>query len=97
MAVRSPELATAPRLALNFKQIASPQEGMAGFLGPRRRWRLFKIWAEEGRKHGGVIFVDERTISPADIGGLDRALTRLLKETGKWNWSDRVYCLRRHG
>ena len=30
---------------------------------------LLKTWAEEGRKHGGVIFVDEKTISPADIGG----------------------------
>ena len=33
---------------------------------------LLKTWAEEGRKHGGVIFVDEKTISPADIGGLVR-------------------------
>ena len=35
---------------------------------------LLKIWAEEGRRHGGVIFVDEKTISPANIGGLVRAL-----------------------
>jgi len=27
---------------------------------------LLKIWAEEGLEHGGVIFVDEKTISPAD-------------------------------
>ena len=25
---------------------------------------LLKVWGEEGRKHGGVIFVDEKTISP---------------------------------
>jgi hypothetical protein len=56
---------------------------------------LLKIWAEEGRPHGGVIFVDEKTISPADIGGLVRALIRLFKETGKWDWTDRVYFLRR--
>ena len=56
---------------------------------------LLKIWAEEGRRHGGVIFVDEKTISPADIGGLVRALLRLSKETGKWDWSDRVYFIRR--
>jgi hypothetical protein len=56
---------------------------------------LLKVWAEEGRPHGGVIFVDEKTISPADIGGLVRALTRLFKETGKWDWTDRVYFLRR--
>ncbi len=56
---------------------------------------LLKIWAEEGRRHGGVIFVDEKTIAPADIGGLVRALVRLSKETGRWDWTDRVYFLRR--
>jgi hypothetical protein len=56
---------------------------------------LLKVWAEEGRQHRGVVFVDEKTISPADTGGLVRALTWLLKETGKWDWTDRVYFLRR--
>jgi len=54
-----------------------------------------KVWAEEERRHGGAIFVDEKTISPADIGGLIRALIQLFKETGKWDWTDRVYFLRR--
>jgi hypothetical protein len=56
---------------------------------------LLKIWAEEGRTHGGVIFVDEKTISPADIGGLVRALSSLARETGKWQWTNRIYFLRR--
>jgi hypothetical protein len=56
---------------------------------------LLKLWAEEGRHHGGVVFVDEKTISPADVGGLVRALMRLHKETARWNWTDRVYFLRR--
>jgi hypothetical protein len=56
---------------------------------------LLKTWAEEERTHGGVIFVDERTISPADIGGLVWALTRLVRETGNWDWTNRVYFLRR--
>ena len=56
---------------------------------------LLKLWAEEERSHGGVIFVDEKTISPADIGGLVRALIQLFKQTGKWDWTDRVYFLRR--
>jgi hypothetical protein len=29
---------------------------------------LLKAWAEEGRHHGGVIFVDEKSISPSNIG-----------------------------
>ena len=56
---------------------------------------LLKTWAEEERTHGGVVFVDEKTISPADIGGLVRALTRLARETGNWDWTNRVYFLRR--
>ncbi len=56
---------------------------------------LLKTWAEEGRAHGGVVFVDEKTISPADIGGLDWALSRLARETGNWDWTNRAYFLRR--
>ncbi len=56
---------------------------------------LLKIWAEEGRRHGGVIFVDEKTISPADTGGLVRALSELARATTRWDWSDRVCFLRR--
>jgi hypothetical protein len=60
------------------------------------RWTIppvLKTWVEEGRKHGGVIFVDEKTISLADIGGLVWALIHLFKETGRWDWTDRVYFL----
>ena len=56
---------------------------------------LLKTWAEEGRTHGGVIFVDEKTISPADIGGLVRGLLHLFKEMGHEDWTDRVYFLQR--
>ena len=56
---------------------------------------LLKTWAEEGRIHGGVIFVDEKTILPADMGGLVRALSSLAGETGKWDWANRIYFLRR--
>ena len=57
--------------------------------------RLLKAWADIGRAHGGVVFVDEKTISPADIGGLVRALTDLYRETRKWDWTNRVCFLRR--
>lgn len=56
---------------------------------------LLKTWAEEERTHGGVIFVDEKTISPADIGGLVWALTALIRETGDWDWANRIYFLHR--
>ncbi len=56
---------------------------------------LLKTWAESGRRHGGVIFVDEKTISPADVGGLVQALHRLAKASARWDWTDRVCFLRR--
>lgn len=55
---------------------------------------ILKAWAEEGRHHGGLVFVDEKTISPADIGRLVRALHRLVLETKSWDWKDRVCFLR---
>jgi len=55
---------------------------------------LLKTWGEEGRSHGGVIFIDERTISPANIGGLVRALSRLYKEAGRKDWTNRIVFLR---
>ncbi|HTW30295.1 MAG TPA: hypothetical protein VMD76_01365 [Candidatus Sulfotelmatobacter sp.] len=56
---------------------------------------MLKTWAEEGRSHGGIVFVDEKTISPSDIGGLVWALASLARETGRWDWTNRVYFLRR--
>jgi hypothetical protein len=56
---------------------------------------LLKNWAEQGLRHGGVIFVDEKTISPSDIGGLVQALMILAKEARDWDWTDRVCFLRR--
>lgn len=55
---------------------------------------LLKLWAEEGRSHGGVIFVDEKTISPAAIGGLVRALISLAGKGGEMDWINQVYFLR---
>jgi hypothetical protein len=56
---------------------------------------LLKNWGEEGRKHGGVIFVDEKTIPPSDVGGLVRALGRLWRKTAKWDWTNRICFLQR--
>jgi len=55
---------------------------------------LLKTWAEQGIHHAGVIFVDERTISPADIGGLVRAVAELAKTGRSWAWQDRICYLR---
>ena len=56
---------------------------------------LLKTWVEEERDPGGVIFIDEKTISPADIGGQVRALSNLVREAAKWDWINRVCFLQR--
>ena len=56
---------------------------------------LLKEWAETGRSHGGIIFVDEKTITPSDIGGLVKALGAVAKACRQWDWTDRVLFLRR--
>jgi hypothetical protein len=56
---------------------------------------LLKTWAEEGRDHGGVVFVDEKTIPASDIGSLIRALRLLWGEAGKRDWANRICVLRR--
>jgi hypothetical protein len=55
---------------------------------------LLKEWGEQGIAHGGVIFVDERSIAQDDVGGLVRALMRLIGELGDVDWENRVVFLR---
>ena len=56
---------------------------------------LLKLWAEAGRHHGGVIFVDEKSIPPSDIGGLILSLEKLCQTAATWEWADRICFLRR--
>ena len=57
--------------------------------------RILQAWAEEGRTHGGVVFVDDKTIPPSDFGALVRALDKLQQQAGDWDWDNRVYTLSR--
>ncbi len=56
---------------------------------------LLKTWMEAGHDHGGVIFVDNKTIPSSDVGGLIRALQKLSQDAVKWDWKNRVCFLRR--
>ena len=56
---------------------------------------LLKRWTEEGRNHGGVIFVDGKTIRSSDFGALIRALQKLWVETRNWDWMNRIIVLRK--
>jgi len=55
---------------------------------------LLKSWSEEGKTHGGVIFIDWQTIAPDDFGGLIRALCRVWDKNAETSWRDRVVYLR---
>ena len=56
---------------------------------------LLKGWAEAGIHYAGVIFVDDKTFAPSDIGGLVLALASLVKEAHNWDWANRICFLRR--
>jgi len=56
---------------------------------------LLKTWTEEGVQHLGVIFVDEKTISPNDIGGLVKGLSQIYLQLRECDWTDRVCFLRK--
>jgi hypothetical protein len=54
---------------------------------------ILKDWAEQGIDHGGLIFVDDRTIAPNDFGGLIRALGRLWDKDKNKDWTNQVVYL----
>ena len=56
---------------------------------------LLKTWGEQGIAHGGVVFVDERTIAQNDVGGLIRALAQLVNRLGDAEWESREVYLTR--
>ncbi len=56
---------------------------------------LLKSWAEQGIAHGGVVLVDDRTIAASDIGGIARALSRLVEQLGDSHWENRITYLTR--
>jgi hypothetical protein len=56
---------------------------------------LLKAWAEASHDHGGVVFVDEKTILTSDFGGLIDALLQLYRNAVRWDWTNRVCFLRR--
>lgn len=55
---------------------------------------LLRTWGERGIANGGVIFVNKRSIAPDDVGGLIRALARLIQELGDVDWENRIAFLR---
>jgi hypothetical protein len=55
---------------------------------------LLKQWMEAGVHHGGVVFVDEKSIRPDDFGGLVKAIGALWKQERNASWKDRIVFLK---
>ncbi len=56
---------------------------------------LLRHWAESDMSHGGVIYIDHRTILPSDIGGLARALAAVIHRYSERDWTKQVLFLER--
>ncbi len=52
-------------------------------------------WIEGGQHHARIIFIDDSTFRQDDIGGIRRAIQRVVAESGDDDWQDRVEFLRR--
>ena len=59
----------------------------------RTLWKHAADLLEAGRDLGGVIFVDDQTIPPNDIGGLMRALVWLWETKRNEDWRNRLIFL----
>jgi Domain of unknown function (DUF5615) len=55
---------------------------------------LLLLFAEQGLSHGGILFVDQRTIASDDFGGLVRALIWFWEEHHEQDWANRLAYLR---
>ncbi len=58
---------------------------------------LLHAFAEEGQTHAGVIFVDEKTIAPSNVGGLVRALSKAAEDRLQQDWTGRTAFLEKVG
>jgi Domain of unknown function (DUF5615) len=55
---------------------------------------LLARFAEQNLSHGGILFVDQRTIPSNDFGGLVRALVWFWEEHHDQDWANRLAYLR---
>lgn len=56
---------------------------------------LLRDFADQGVDHGGVVFIDDRTIAQRDLGGIVRALCALWQASGKSDWRNCVEFLQK--
>jgi hypothetical protein len=60
----------------------------------RTMWRSLQSLAEEEMDHGGVIFIDDKTIRQDDYGAIIRGLCFLSRSRGTENWTNKIVFLK---
>jgi hypothetical protein len=56
---------------------------------------VLKDWGEHRRSHGGVIFIDDKSIAQSDYGGLVAALLKVWTQMREADFTDVVLFLQR--
>jgi hypothetical protein len=51
---------------------------------------LLRTWAESGINHGGVIYIDRRTISQSDVGRIAIALSAVIARDSGSDWTNQT-------
>src|SRR5713226_6211464 len=70
---------------------AAQEDGLALITYDQRTIpNLLREWQEAGRAHGGVLFVDQRTVLQNDFGSLIRALVLHWRQHGDLDWTNRT-------
>lgn len=54
---------------------------------------VLKEWGEQNRSHGGMIFIDEKSIAQNDYGGLVKALLAVWRQMSEVDFTDVVLFL----
>jgi hypothetical protein len=54
---------------------------------------VLKVWGEQGQSHGGVIFIDDKSIAQNDFGGLVKAILSVWRQMQEVDFTDGVLFL----
>jgi hypothetical protein len=55
---------------------------------------ILKTWGDDGKSHGGVILIDDKSIASNDFGRLVRAISQAWRQLRDVDFTDRTMFLR---
>ena len=54
---------------------------------------VLKVWGEQGQSHGGVVFIDNKSIAQNDFGGLVKAILNVWRQMQDVDFTDGILFL----